>query len=97
LSQVRSDPEFAEDIDTAVVALVPLLPPRGRPQRLNISLDANLVAALDRRAKRWGSTRSGLIAESVRLLLDADAQADEGGGGRKRATQRGSRSRRSLM
>jgi len=41
----------------------------GRSVRLNISMDESLVAAIDRTAKARDTTRSGLIAEGMRLLL----------------------------
>jgi len=73
LERIRTDPEFAEDLEGAVVALVPLLPPRGKPERVNVSLDGNLLAAIDRKAEELGLTRSALLAEGARVMLEAPA------------------------
>ena len=74
LEQIRADPEFAEELEGAVVALVPLLPPRGKPERVNISLDGNLLVAIDRKAAELGLTRSALLAEGARMVLETPAR-----------------------
>lgn len=73
LEQIRVDPEFADDLEGAIVALVPLLPPRGKPERVNVSLDSNLLAAIDRKATELGLTRSALLAEGARAMLETPA------------------------
>ena len=69
---LRANPEFAEDFADAVVVLVPMLPPRARAVRLNVSLDEGLVSAIDRAAGKTGLTRSGYLAEAARRMLIDD-------------------------
>jgi metal-responsive CopG/Arc/MetJ family transcriptional regulator len=54
-----------------MLAFVPLKAGRGRFIRLNITLEENILAELDRAAKMRGMSRSGFIAEAVRRLLEA--------------------------
>jgi predicted RNase H-like HicB family nuclease len=57
----------------ATIVLVPLLPPRIGAERLNISLDRNLVREIDAAAKALGMNRSAFLAEGARRLLEAMA------------------------
>lgn len=73
-------PDWFED---AAIALVPLLPPRVGVERLNISLDRNLVREIDAAAKALGMNRSAFLAEGAQRLLEAvaisgDARAPDG-------------------
>lgn len=56
------------DIDEAARILVRAEIP-GRAARVNITLPEDLLAAIDRHAKRAGYTRSGLLAQAARELL----------------------------
>ena len=69
---LRANPEFAEDFTGAVVVLVPMLPPRARAVRLNVSLDEGLLSAIDSAAEKAGVTRSGFLAEAARRMLIDD-------------------------
>jgi predicted RNase H-like HicB family nuclease len=69
LEDLQADPEFAEDFDKAIVTVVPLLPPRDRPMRVNVILDANLLANIDTLAKQLGLNRSEFLAEGARRLI----------------------------
>ena len=69
---LRANSEFAEDFADAVVVLVPMLPPRARAVRLNVSLDEGLVSAIDSAAGKAGLTRSGFLAEAARRMLIDD-------------------------
>jgi predicted RNase H-like HicB family nuclease len=69
VEKLRANPEFAEDFADAVVVLVPMLPPRARAVRLNVSLDEGLVSAIDSAAGKTGLTRSGYLAEAARRML----------------------------
>src|SRR5215472_7662768 len=60
-------PDWFED---AVVALVPLLPPRTGAARLNVSLDGSLVREIDRAAKLLQMTRSAFLAIGAQRLLE---------------------------
>jgi predicted RNase H-like HicB family nuclease len=67
--EVRSDPELAEEIDGAIVAAVPLLPSRGKAVRIQVSIDDQLLAAIDAEATRRGVSRSAFLTEAARLVL----------------------------
>lgn len=69
LAALRVDPEFAEVFEDAIVALVPLLPPRTAWERVNISVEKGLLAEVDRAAEARGLTRSGFLAEAARRAL----------------------------
>ena len=61
LDRIAVDPDVAE----AARILVRAEPP-GHAVRVNITLPAELLAAVDRYASREGFTRSGLLAQAVR-------------------------------
>jgi len=69
LEALQTDPEFAEDFEGATVALLPLLPPRDTPMRVNVVLDSNLLARIDETADQLGLNRSEFLAESARWLI----------------------------
>ena len=70
--EIRSDPEFAEDIEGgAVLASVPLLLDEGRSVRANVSLDAGLLHAIDEAARLRGLTRSAFLASAAREKIAA--------------------------
>jgi predicted RNase H-like HicB family nuclease len=56
-----------------VIVSIPVLLDSGRPVRANLSLDAALLADIDRAAQQRGLTRSGLIASAVREKILAEA------------------------
>ncbi len=71
LDDLRADPEFADDFAGAdALALVPITLP-GRSVRINLTMDENLLAAIDRAAERSGATRSGFLADAARAKLSA--------------------------
>jgi predicted RNase H-like HicB family nuclease len=64
---LRNDPSVAEDIvGGTVLAFVPLLRESGRATRVNLSLDAGMLDAIDAEAKRRGLTRSAFLASAAR-------------------------------
>ena len=63
---LRADPDLAEDVAGATFASVPLLLDSGRSVRVNLSLDAAMLAAIDAAAKRRGVTRSAFLASAAR-------------------------------
>src|SRR5579871_4203882 len=71
IDDLYEDPETAKWMTGAVAFLVPLLPPRGKAERLNISLDSNLVRVIDDAAEQLGMTRSAFLAEAAVQLVDA--------------------------
>jgi predicted RNase H-like HicB family nuclease len=56
-----------------VIVIIPVLLDSGRPVRANLSLDAALLADIDRAAQQRGLTRSGFIASAVREKILAEA------------------------
>jgi predicted RNase H-like HicB family nuclease len=66
-------PDWFEGISTIV--LVPLLPPRAGAERLNISLDRNLIREIDATAEAMGLNRSAFLARGAQQLLEAVALA----------------------
>jgi len=49
---------------------VPMLVDRGRNVRANLSLDSDLLAAIDEAAKRRGQTRSSFLAQAARARIE---------------------------
>ena len=70
LDSVLRDPEVDEAARVLVRVEVP-----GKAVRVNITLPEELLAAVDRFAKREGFTRSGLLAQAVRDRLRAGRDA----------------------
>lgn len=67
---LRRDPAIAEDIASgAVLSFVPLLRDSGRATRVNLSLDAGMLDAIDAEAKRRGLTRSAFLASAAREAI----------------------------
>ncbi len=69
LESLQADPEFSDDFKDAIVSLVPLLPPRAKPMRVNISLDSNLLLEIDAKAEQFGMNRSEFLAEAARRQI----------------------------
>jgi hypothetical protein len=68
IADIKADPEFAADMKGAIVALVDVELP-GRSVRLNISMDENLVARVDRAAAAAGESRSAFLATAAKQRL----------------------------
>ena len=66
LDELRADPEFADDFDGAMVATVPAFVPGRRTQRVNITIDGDLLEEIDRAAKTLPGGRSGFLAQAAR-------------------------------
>jgi predicted RNase H-like HicB family nuclease len=66
LEAILADPALAEDREDATFAYVPLVRDRGSSVRVNISIDAGLLEAVDEAARSRGMTRSAFIASAVR-------------------------------
>ena len=63
-----------QDVDEAARVLV-RAETGGKAVRVNITLPEELLAAVDRYAKRTGFTRSGLLAQAVRARIRGDRDA----------------------
>src|SRR5580698_8351580 len=61
LEELKIDRMFREDAKGAAIVMVPLDIP-GKSQRVNISMDENLIDAIDRAAKSAGQNRSSYLA-----------------------------------
>lgn len=68
LDQLKADPSFREDAEDGMIVGLPMDLP-GRAVRVNISLDENLVAAVDRAASRAGLSRSAFLAAAAKAKL----------------------------
>ncbi|MFT0891015.1 type II toxin-antitoxin system HicB family antitoxin [Pseudochelatococcus sp. G4_1912] len=71
LDAILADPELVEEREGASFVHVPLIRDRGSSVRVNISIDAGLLEAIDQTAKARGMTRSGFIASAVRHEIAA--------------------------
>ncbi len=68
LSELRTDPAFSADLVDAIVAAVPVELP-GKSVRVNISIDEQLLDAVDRAAAATGSSRSAFLARAARAAI----------------------------
>lgn len=68
IEELRRDHTFNKDAKAAFTVLVPFDVP-GRSVRLNISMDENLLDAVDRAANRIGQSRSSYLADAARERL----------------------------
>ena len=65
--ELRRDPMLADDFTPhTVVVSLPVYLDGGRPVRVNVSMEAGLVAEIDEAARRRGLTRSGFLASAAR-------------------------------
>jgi predicted RNase H-like HicB family nuclease len=65
LEKIEKNPEYQE----AVPSLIRVIVPTGRLKRLNISLDAGLIAEIDHAAKMIGKNRSEFLAEAAKQMI----------------------------
>lgn len=70
LNELQRDPAFIEALAGAVLALVPFELP-SKAVRINISIDENLLGAVDAAAKAAGMSRSSFLAEAARKRIRA--------------------------
>ncbi len=66
LDEVQADPELKEQRKGATFAFVPLVRERGASVKVNLSLDAGLLEAIDAAARERGLTRSAFLASAAR-------------------------------
>lgn len=64
-AELKADPAFRTAAKNATVALIPFEMP-GKSVRLNISMDENLLNAVDRAAEAAGQSRSSFLADAAR-------------------------------
>lgn len=70
---ILADPEEAMAVGEAfTLASVPVLLDAGRSVRVNLSLDAGILAMIDRAARERGVTRSAFLVSAAREKISAD-------------------------
>lgn len=72
LEELKSDPDFVEDAEGAVIAVVPVELP-GKAVRVNVSIDEHLLDAIDRAARSAGQSRSAFLADAARARIRSAA------------------------
>ena len=70
LDALRADPEVAAEAEGNMTLAVPLLMDAGRAVRVNISLDAGTLEAIDAAAAEHGLTRSAFLASAAREKIE---------------------------
>jgi hypothetical protein len=68
LEQLKKDRTFRADAKDAAIVMVPIDLP-GKSLRVNISMDENLIDAIDRAARAAGQSRSSYLADAARARL----------------------------
>jgi predicted RNase H-like HicB family nuclease len=72
MEQLRGDPDVSPALASgAMLAVVPVVIDYGRPTRINISLDAGLLAAIDEAAAERRLTRSAYLSTAAREKIAA--------------------------
>ncbi len=79
----KATPVEEVGVEPGVIAVLIDVPVDDPPIRVNISLGERLVQRLDAAAEARGMTRSGFIAQSVRMSLGEQPRQDFEGAGRK--------------
>lgn len=70
---LRTDPEVAAALaEGGVLAYVPLVLDAARPVKVNLSLHAGLLNAIDEAAERRGLTRSAFLASAARERIESE-------------------------
>ncbi len=62
---IEADPEYKQGIPSLIRVIVPT----GHLKRLNISMDAGLIAEIDHAAKVLGKNRSEFLADAAKQIL----------------------------
>lgn len=71
ITPIRRDPECAQELaEASLIVFLPALRPMGRNVRVNLSLDENTLAIIDREAKDRGITRSALVQAATLALIE---------------------------
>jgi predicted RNase H-like HicB family nuclease len=67
--ELMADRTLAEWFEGAIITSIPLLPPSGKPVRVNVMLDSVLLHEIDRAARHLGMNRSAYLSAAARQLL----------------------------
>lgn len=65
LENIKENPEYKDATPSLIRVIIPL----GHLKRLNISIDAGLIAEIDHAARLSGKNRSEFFAEAARQML----------------------------
>lgn len=72
--EVLADPELAEDrAGAAMIVSLPLLPRPSPAERVNVTIERDLLREIDRTAKRLGMSRSEMLAEGAKRIIASAA------------------------
>ncbi|MBL9033734.1 MAG: type II toxin-antitoxin system HicB family antitoxin [Rhodospirillaceae bacterium] len=73
LDEVKADKAWCEENEVvwgkAMAAPIMVRPPLGKPERVTISMDSNVLRALDTFARKRGQTRSSVLTAAAEILL----------------------------
>lgn len=73
LDEVKADKTWCEENEVvwgkAMAAPIMVRPPLGKPERVTISMDSNVLRALDTFARKRGQTRSSVLTAAAEILL----------------------------
>lgn len=72
LSELKKDREFRALLKEAILTIIQFETP-GRAVRLNISMDENLLQAVDQAAEASGQSRSAFLADAARQRVRGNA------------------------
>ena len=67
--ELRAERTIAKQFEGAIVTSIPLLPPSGKLERVNVVFDSALLREIDRAAKHLGMNRSAFVSAAARQLL----------------------------
>lgn len=73
MAAILDDPALAEEREGAILVAVPLILDEGSSRRVNISLDAGLLRAIDAAARARGLNRSAFLASAARKEIEGVA------------------------
>jgi predicted RNase H-like HicB family nuclease len=78
---IRSDREWCSENnvkwDKAMIVPVVVRPPLGRPERVTISMDSNILREIDAYAEKRDLTRSAVLSAGAELLLGQGRPSEE--------------------
>lgn len=72
LAELKSDPVFVDSLADGFLTIVPFELP-GKSVRINVSIDENLLDAIDKAAQAKGQSRSAYLADAARARIRSAA------------------------
>lgn len=81
VDEIRSDKDWCSQNNVqwskAMVAPILVRPPLGKPERVTISMDSNILREVDAYAERRDLTRSAVLTAGAELLLGRSRSSEE--------------------